>query len=141
VNHRVGQLTAGSLVLWLLLAIPAYFLGGEADVRFAGVAALLCLIPTAMTLLWLDFASGATPDKQLLAVLGGTGVRMGFVLTVGLVLFHTLESFHAARFLIWIIVFYLATLTLEMVLVVRHQAARERLPQAPKESCEVVGGS
>jgi hypothetical protein len=91
-----------------------------------GVATLLCALPSAVTLLWCDLVLGGSPEQQLAAVFGGTGLRMAFVVAVGMVLYLNVDSFHDNGFWLWVIVFYLTTLTLEMVLVVRRQAALDK---------------
>jgi hypothetical protein len=141
VTKRVLLLIAGSACLWVVLA-PAYIAFANATAAqplaaasqkaidmaplWSGAAALLCLLPTAVTLMWCDLVLGGSPEQQLAAVFGGTGLRMAFVVAIGLVLFFNLEDFHEAGFWFWIIVFYLATLTLEMVLVVRRLTALDK---------------
>jgi hypothetical protein len=123
---RLLLLLAGTLVLWVLVSYPAYLLGGDDGLLFSAVAACLCVLPTAGTLLWCDLVVGGSPEQQLMAVFGSTAIRIVFVISMALVLFQTLERFHASSFWLWIIVFYLATLTLEMILVVRRQAAMDK---------------
>jgi hypothetical protein len=91
---------------------------------FSATAGLLCLVPTAATILWCDWAFKGAPEQQVLAVMGGIGLRMVFVIGVGMVLFHAVPAFQYGRFWIWVIVFYLFTLTVEMsLLLTRHTAA------------------
>jgi hypothetical protein len=123
---RLVLLASGSACLWALLSYPAYLLGGEEGLIFSAVAAVLCLLPTAATLLWCDLVLGGSPEQQLMAVFGGTAIRIIFVIGCGMILYQALEPFHSSRFWLWIIVFYLATLTLEMILVVRRQAAMDK---------------
>jgi hypothetical protein len=123
-------LVGGALAAWLLAAVPARWLGGDEALLLSGVAFLLCLVPTALTLAWCHTALGGSPEQQLLAVLGGSGVRMLFVIAAALVLFHTTEVFHRRGFLLWVIAAYLVTLTLEVVLVARRQTRLER-PEPP----------
>jgi hypothetical protein len=118
----------GSAVLWVLLSYPAYLLGGVEGLRFSAVAAVLCMVPTAGTLLWCDLVLGGSPEQQLMAVFGGTAIRIIFVVGIAMILYQEREEFHSTAFWLWIIVFYLATLTLEMILVVRRQAALDKAP-------------
>ena len=127
---RLLLLMAGSMTLWVVLSYPAYLLNGDEGVLFSAVAAILCLVPTAATLLWCDLVLGGSPEQQLMAVFGGTAIRIVFVIGVAMVLYQALEAFHSNTFWLWIIVFYLATLTLEMVLVVRRQAAMDKASQS-----------
>ena len=81
--RRLLFLVGGCAAFWLLVGLPARHLGGEAAFVFLGTALLLCLVPAAVTLLWGELALRQTPDKQMILVLGGTGVRMAFVLLAG----------------------------------------------------------
>jgi len=124
-------LIVGSGTVWLLLSYPLYLFGGEllggADgLLFSAVAALMCLVPTLGTLLWCDLVLGGSPEQQLMAVFGSTAIRIIFVVGLGMILYQSLEEFHSSKFWLWIIIFYLATLTLEMILVVRRQAAMDK---------------
>jgi hypothetical protein len=141
-------LVGGCLLLWALIALPLFVyqssrpakepapeaeaspvVSPEVGLLQSTVAALLCLLPTAATLLWCDLVLRGTPEQQLAAVLGGTGLRMVFVVGAALALFYNMpEYFGFGRFWLWVIVFYLATLALEMVLVVRRQAAMDQAP-------------
>jgi hypothetical protein len=56
-------------------------------------------------------------------VLGGTGVRMAFVLGTALLLHFTVPSFQKQGFWVWLLIFYLFTLALEMVLIVKGNPA------------------
>jgi hypothetical protein len=119
VKKSLGVLVAGTLAFWLVVVVPARLLWGDSAVLFSSVAAALCLIPTAATLPWTQRSFRGTPEQQLLAVMGGMGVRMAFVVAVGMVLFHGFSEFNYQRFWLWIIFFYLFTLALEMVLLVK----------------------
>lgn len=115
----LGFLLAGTLVFWAVVSYPARVLWGESSVLFAATAALLCLAPAAVTLVWSRWAFKGKPEQQLLAVMGGTGLRLLFVIGAGMAIYHLMPDFHYQRFWIFIIVFYLFTLALEMVLLTR----------------------
>jgi hypothetical protein len=117
-TRSIEFLVGGAVAIWLLLLYPAFRLGGEPAILFSTVALLLCLGPTVLTMLWTRWATAQSPEQQLVAVLGGTGVRMGLVLTVGLALYRWSPSFSHVRFLFWLLVFYLLTLALEMTLLI-----------------------
>jgi len=123
---RVGILIACTLLLWAAAAYPAWLLGGEQALIFSLVAVALCLTPTVLTLLWADWSVRQSPEQQLTMVLGGTGVRMGFVLGVGLLLYTLMPYFQQQSFWLCLLVFYLFTLALEIVLVVRSRVAAEK---------------
>jgi hypothetical protein len=120
-KHGLRWLVAGCLLFWLALAYPACLLAGDVAVLHSAVAALLCLLPSAATLLWTRSALKGLPEQQLATVLGGTTVRLLFVLGIGMALFYLVPAFHSQGFWIWVIVFYLFTLALEVTLVVAFQ--------------------
>jgi hypothetical protein len=126
VKKRVGLLIGGTLLAWAIAAYPAHLLGGDAALVYSVVALGLCLVPTALTLLWAEWSYQQSPEQQLTIVLGGTGVRMGIVLGVGLLLYVLVPYFQQPGFWVWLLVFYLFTLALEIVLVVRGRSAAER---------------
>jgi hypothetical protein len=101
----------------------------ELTLLWSATAALLCLVPTALTLAWTRRASAAPPEQQLLAVMGGTGLRLGFVIAAGLILFLSFPEFAYQRFWVLVIIYYLFTLALEMVLIVRGMAAEQAQPK------------
>ncbi len=115
--RRLLLLVGGSAAFWLLVGLPArHFGGGDAAVVYLGTALLLCLIPGVLTLLWGEMALRQSPDQQLIMVLGGTGIRMAFVLAGGWALFAWLPYYQQQSFLIWLVVGYLFTLTLDLSL-------------------------
>lgn len=125
---RLAVLVLGTLALWALVAIPARHLWGDEAAAYSAVAAGLCLVPSAATFVWAAWSLRQPPDQQvgvLVAVLGGTGARMFFVLGAGAALWAWLPYFHRPAFWIWLVVFYLLTLTLEMVLLVGGPATAE----------------
>jgi hypothetical protein len=114
--RRVLLLIAGSLALWLLVALPARMLGGgDAAIIFSGTALLICLVPAVGTLLWASRGLQKHPEQQLMMILGGTGLRMFFVLGVALLISLAVPYYQGqTSFWIWLLVFYLITLALEM---------------------------
>ncbi|MFL5243745.1 MAG: hypothetical protein ACJ8FY_16715 [Gemmataceae bacterium] len=133
---RFLLLIVGSLLFWLLVAILAHQFNslslylfperaitlpegyvGNPAVVFSLSAVLICLIPTTGTLYWGMRALQGSPEQQLTLVMGGTGIRMLFVLLVGLALYKLVPYYEANQgFWIWLLVFYLFTLALEMAL-------------------------
>lgn len=124
--RSLALLVGGSLAFWLLLAYPAWLVGGAAGVIFSAVAGALCLVPTVVTFLWCAGTARGTPEQRLLAVMGGSGARLAVVLGIGIALFHGFPYFHYKTFWIWIIVFYLFTLALEVGLLLTHPSAVDR---------------
>jgi hypothetical protein len=109
-------LITGSATFWLLTALPARILGGGDDaIALSGTAMLLCLVPGVGTLAWAEWTRKRMPQHMPIAVLGGTGVRMFVVLGTGLLLYETAPHYEGKTgFWIWILVFYLFTLALEI---------------------------
>jgi len=118
VIRRILFFVAGCIIFWALLAYPAYRLGKIQALTDSAIAAGFCLLPGVLTLVWGNFGFDGKPKEQLWIVLGGTGVRMGTVLSLGLLLGWQNPHFLQTNFWIWILVFYLFTLGLEMVLFV-----------------------
>lgn len=119
-------LLAGGVVLfWAVIAWPARWLGGDAALHLSAVAAVLCFVPMALTFVWACRAFHGRPEQQVAAVLGGTGIRMAAVIAGGMVLYFTVPSLHQDQFWLWVIVFYLFTLALEISLLIRRPAVKE----------------
>jgi hypothetical protein len=129
VIRRLGALAAGIIVFWAVLAALVLLLwdrlieadagpGREVALSFSAVAALLCLIPAVATLAWSAWGQRKAPEHQIYAALGGSGIRMFFVLGAGMLLTN-LAYFQQPGFWMWVLAFYLFTLLLEVVLVLR----------------------
>jgi hypothetical protein len=114
-------LVAVMVGFWALAAYPGRVLWGESALVFSAVALVLCLVPAAITLLWAGWAFRQSPEQQLVAVLGGTGLRMAFVLALGLGLYLSVPYFSQSSFWLWILGFYLMSLALEVGLIVAGQ--------------------
>jgi hypothetical protein len=124
VIKRLGVLVGGTVAFWALVTYPARLLWDDSSFLFSTTAAVLCLLPASLTLVWAGWALKGQPEQQLLAVLGGTGVRMLFVVGSGLVLFLNVEAFQYQRFWIFLVVYYLVTLALEVVALTWGTAAQ-----------------
>ena len=116
--RRLMFLVGGCAAFWLLVGLPARHLGGgDAALVFLGTALLLCLAPGLVTLVWGERALQQSPDKQLILILGGTGMRMAFVLSAGWMLYLWGPYYQRqAGFLIWLVVGYLFTLAWDVTL-------------------------
>lgn len=122
-KKRLSLFLVVSLFVWVVVVYPAHLLGGGLAVAYSAVALALCLIPTAGTLAWSLWSTNATPEQQLLLVLGGTGMRMGFVLGGGLLLNQLVPYFQQESFWLWLLGFFLFTLALETILIVSGPSA------------------
>lgn len=118
---QAGLLVGGTVLLGLLLAYPAWLLGGEPVLIQEMTALALCLAPALGTFLWQKNSARASPEAQLMAVLGGSGIRLAIVLGGGALLYWKLPETYTDSFWIWLLVFYMFTLTVEITLAVREQ--------------------
>jgi len=115
-------LIGAAVLLWALLLGPGWLLQGEQALCQSLVALGLCLLPTIASFAWMKSAK-KTPEMQLVAILGGTGIRLGAILGGGLALHELLPEYFPNVFFMWVGVFYIAGLTLEIVLAMRLQPA------------------
>ena len=116
--RQLAVLIVGTLLFWVALVYPAGQLWGESAVVFSAVAMGICLAPAILTLLWVHWSYDQSPEQRLVAGLGGSGVRMGVVLATGLLLNANVPYFQPESFCIWVLVFYLYTVGLEVMLLV-----------------------
>ena len=121
--RRLQFLVCGSLLFLALVSYPALRLWGATAIVYASVGMGLCLLPTIVTLAWSAWALKSSAEQQLLLVLGGTGLRMTFVLGAGLMLYGLVEYFHRESFWLWVLVAYLFTLALEIALMLVGRSA------------------
>ncbi len=122
-KRNLALLVGGVLALWAVSAWPARSLWGDDALLFSATAALLCLVPGVLTLVWCQKSIGGTPEQRLMAAMGGTMVRMLVAIGAGFLLFFAVPALHEPAFLIWIVAFYLITMALEVSLVVRQISA------------------
>lgn len=130
--QRLGQLIALGVFAWVVAAYPAYQFGGEQTLVHSAVAALLCLVPAALTFALARWSVGGAPEQRLLLTLGGTGLRMFLVLAVVAVLVFNTTYFQPAGFVFWVLGFYLLTLALEVTFLVQELAATDRPANQPQ---------
>jgi hypothetical protein len=139
VIRRLGFFFGCCLTVWAILFVPAWLLWPdqrEVNLICTLTAGALCILPTALTMAWSLWGLKQNPQQQLLAVLGGTGVRMFFVLGFGLLLAYNIQVFieNPKTFWFWVLIFYLLTLTLEVGIIVvgqQKQLAAAVKPQQP----------
>ncbi len=124
--QRLGQMIGLSVFAWVAAAYPAYRLGGETEFIYSAVAFALCLMPAVATYLLARLSFGGTREERLIYTMLGTGLRMFVVLGVVLVLHLVTDYFRPTSFAMWVLGFYLLTLTLEVVLLVQEQAVMDR---------------
>lgn len=114
-----------SLAGWFAAAALGVQLSGDESVwLISGAALALVMVPMFITLVLIQWALRGSPENQLLAVLGGTGIRMAVVSVAAILLYLEVPDLHRPGFLYWVIGLYLVTLTLEVVLVVRELSSQ-----------------
>lgn len=122
---RVALFLLGSLLIAALLIVPAVLIWGE-EMLTPGLTAFgVVLVPALATFLWAGWTFRAAPDMALLAGLGGSGVRMFVVLGVGFLLVQLAPATYGTTFLLWLAVFYLLLLALEITLLVQDRPVDE----------------
>ena len=116
--HPLRQTTwliATLALLWLVLALPARWVGGAAGLEGLTWAIGLCLFPGLLVLLVPKMA--AAPHAILLS----TAVRMLLVLAGVLVIRETRPELGFREFFAWLILSYMAALAIESFFLVRQQ--------------------
>ncbi len=122
--HDALTLVSAAALFWAATALPARWLtGGAWTLVYSGVAMLVCLAFGVLTLVGVEYARRRDPAGAPILILAATGVRMFGVLAAGLLLVFAVPFFSAERgFLVWLLVFYLFTLALEMALLLRNRS-------------------
>lgn len=116
-NCRVKAFVFGALAFWAIVALPARLLGGTSAFVYSLVALGMCAAPTAALLYGIGHFRQRSPVDGLFLYLGGSGLRMGLVLGVALTLYLACPYFQGISFWIWLLVFYLYVLALEICLI------------------------
>jgi hypothetical protein len=115
------QLLVCVVGFWLVAAGVANFLiPDQPNLLLSTTALLLCLPPGLATLAWSCQAKRKSADEQMLATLGGSGVRLFFVAGVGLALQNLAPAYQQVSVLFfwgWVLVFYLVIQFVELSLV------------------------
>jgi hypothetical protein len=130
VKRRLAWFLAGALCFWLLVGISAYVAWGKDAFVDSSVAALLCLVPSLVTLAWSGWSLAEAPEQQLITALGGTGIRMLFVAGLGLLLTNLVPYFGERQHSFWLFVlmFYLFDLALEIITLLAGRAETAKQP-------------
>jgi hypothetical protein len=125
VNKRVGSLVAVALGFWAAMFFPARYFGGTEAVVYSLVALTLSAVPAVLVLSWTGRDRAPSPQQTIKVIFAGTGLRMVVVLGGGLLLYFLLPYFQQTSFWLWLMVFYLFMLTVEVVWLRGVQAARD----------------
>ena len=81
-----------------------------------------------LRLWWGRRTLAASPEQQIVAVMGGTGVRMFAVLMAGWALWSGVSYYGDSSFWNWLLVSYLFTLALEITLLLTGRPAAAPKP-------------
>lgn len=114
--HRCGSLAASSVLLWLILAGPAYWMAGGLGLEGLTYSAFLCTLPGCVLFLVIPLFGFA--QNKAFAFLVGSGLRMFAVLVATLLLHEVRADLGLRQFLSWLVVFYTVTLLIETLLIV-----------------------
>jgi hypothetical protein len=122
-----------SLAFWVLTSLAARVLMDDSVEAarqgiYSGTCLLLCMVPTDVTLWWGRRALAASPEQQLAAVMGGTGIRMFAVLVAGWLLWSKVAYYGDSSFWNWLLACYLFTLALEITLLLVGRPAAAPKP-------------
>ena len=120
---------AGALMLGSVSLGIGYLVEQEDALIQGGAAFALAFVPAAVTLGWVIYSYRTVPEMQLLASLGGSGVRMAIALGGGILLTRSRPQNFDLAFWYWLLLFYLALLGFEMTLVVWRQPKLDGSPQ------------
>lgn len=99
----------------VLLAGPAWLVAGSKGLIGLSAAAVLCTLPGCLVTGFRHLAGGS----QATLMLAAGGIRMAFVLLGALVARFGTDGYGLREFFVWLILFYLFTLALETVSVLK----------------------
>ena len=119
--RRCGVFTACAVVLWVILAGPAYWVAGKLGLEGLAYSALLCWLPGCLLFFAVPLFQFA--NNKAFAFLAGSGLRMFVVLVATLVLKEVRADLGLKEFLSWLVVFYFVTLLAETLLIVKSPDA------------------
>ena len=125
---RCVQLAAVVAGLWLILLYPAYRIGKSDAVFGLTVSAILCLIPGWLVFLVASRYRDARTQMPIVAI-GGSVFRLVFILLGMMVIQETRADLSFREFVLWLLVFYMATLAAETRLMLKGQAVSKDAPQ------------
>lgn len=122
-TRQTGWLLVAAILMWLISSGPAYWLRGSLALEGLTYAGLLCLLPGLFVVYVTSRFPGAGSPST--GVLLGTGLRMAFVL-IGMVVIRNIrpEMGHY-EFQLWLVLYYLAFLMIETVIVVKSIDTQE----------------
>ncbi len=113
--NRLRHLVLITFGVWLLAALPAGLLGLASPLAVTLIAMAVCLIPAAITLLFIDRLRKRTPEEKMVATMAAPFIRMLLcgTGTAGAYFGIDFVHEHGFGFVGWVIVFYIVTLVVE----------------------------
>jgi len=124
VIRQLGLFVSVALAVGLALILCSRQVWGDTSAVYCTAALAICLLPALLTLTWSLWARGGPPEQQLVAVLGGTGLRLVVVSVLSLMLYQRVDYFRQqAGFMEWVLVSYLFTLALEIAFLLAGRSA------------------
>ena len=124
---RLAQFVGAVVVLWALLAGPAYFLAQRDGLEGLTYAAILCLTP-GLVVMAVASRVRDTSQQAMVAILGGMLLRLVFVLVGVMVIQSSRPYLKLREFIIWLLVFYMATMAIETRMVLASIKASQPKP-------------
>jgi hypothetical protein len=108
-----------TVVVWLLMLVPAHLVFGMQGIVAASLSVLVCFVPGCLA--FFATQSRFSPAAQLGGVVAGTGLRVVFAAT-GIAIMHWGLAYEARNYLIWLGISYLVSLALETWLLMGPRA-------------------
>lgn len=109
--RSVGTLALALGATALCLALPAWLRFGPLGIEAVVLGFLACLIPGVLLAVLSRWIGGRQRSVTLMLI--GTGLRVGFVLAVAMLMIRYRPALEGAEFLLGIAAFYLVALTVE----------------------------
>jgi hypothetical protein len=117
----------------MLLAFPAKWIWGEGMLLQSAAAMALCLIPGLGIMTMAGRLTSGPPDWRIGLFLIGAIGRMAICLGLGAILFKKVPGLDDNGFWIWLLVFYLLTLAVEVGLILQSVQAALLTDEAAKD--------
>jgi len=132
---RLAVLVGVTAAAWVLLALPAGLWLEGTPLIVTAAAALVCLVPAALTLALADRLADRPPEEKVVVALVSTVLRIGLAIGGGVLLYFRVSAVreNAAGFVGWGVGFYLVTLAVETGLLYRAAVAGPTRPDAPSQ--------
>ncbi|MCC7422792.1 MAG: hypothetical protein IT428_21145 [Planctomycetaceae bacterium] len=115
--------------LWAILAWPAYQWAGRDALVGLSLAAIMCFFP-GLVVFVMTASVPAGSSKAAGVIVAGSGLSKIVLFAGVLIVQSVLPNLKVREFLVWVLVFYLATLCLETVLLLRRPSKADEAGRA-----------